>query len=71
MENINKSIRKHERAIKILEAYKESDRRFNDHKQRLERNEKLFGLDVQDWNKKSMVANFNIGLRLAQMYENL
>jgi hypothetical protein len=42
MENINKSIRKHERAIKILEAYKESDRRFNDHKQRLERNEKTF-----------------------------
>jgi hypothetical protein len=64
MENINKSIRKHERAIKILEAYKESDRRFNDHKQRLERNEKLFGLDVQDWNKKRMVANFNIGLTI-------
>ena len=71
MENLELEIKKHERAIKILEAYKESDRRFNDHKQRLERNEKLFGLDVQDWNKKRMVANFNIGLRLAQMYENL
>lgn len=71
MENINKSIRKHERAIKILEAYKESDRRFNDHKQRLERNEKLFGLEFKEWNYKRMVANFNIGLRLAQMYENL
>lgn len=71
MENINKSIRKHERAIKILEAYKESDRRFNNHKKQLESNERLFGWDLSDWNKKRMVANFNIGLRLAQMYENL
>ena len=71
MENLELEIKKHERAIKILEAFKESDRRFNDHKRRLEEQETLFGLDVQDWNKKRMVANFNIGLRLARMYENL
>jgi hypothetical protein len=71
MENLELEIKKHERAIKILEAYKEADRRFNDHKSRIERNERLFGLDVQDWNKQRMIANFNIGLRLARMYENL
>jgi len=71
MENLELEIKKHERAIKILEAYKESDRRFNDHKRRLEEQETLFGLDVSSWNKKRMIANFNIGLRLARMYENL
>ena len=71
MENLELEIRKHERAIKILEAYKESDRRFNDQKDRIERNERLFGWDVSDWNKQRMIANFNIGLRLARMYENL
>ncbi len=71
MENLEIEIKKHERAIKILEAYKESDRRYNDHKNRIERNDRLFGLDLQDWNKKRMIINFNIGLRLARMYENL
>ena len=71
MENLELEIKKHERAIKILEAFKESDRRCNDHKRRLKEQETLFGLDVQNWNKKRMIANFNIGLRLARMYENL
>jgi hypothetical protein len=71
MENLELEIKKHERAIKILEAYKESDRRYNDHLGRLERNEKLFGWEVKSWNKQRMIANFNIGLRLARMYENL
>ena len=71
MENLELEIKKHERAIKILEAFKESDRRFNDHKRRLKEQETLFGLDVQNWNKKRIIANFNIGLRLARMYENL
>ena len=71
MENLELEIKKHERAIKILEAYKESDRRFNDHKDRFERNERLFGWEVKSWNKKRMIINFNIGLRLARMYENL
>jgi hypothetical protein len=71
MENLEIEIKKHERAIKILEAYKESDRRYNDHLGRLERNEKLFGLEVKSWNKQRMIANLNIGLRLARMYENL
>lgn len=71
MENLELEIKKHERAIKILEAYKESDRRFNNHKRRLESNQRLFGWDVSDWNKQRMIINFNIGLRLAQMYENL
>jgi hypothetical protein len=71
MENLELEIKKHERAIKILEAYKESDRRFNEHLRRLEEQETLFGLDVRDWNKQRMIANFNIGLRLARMYANL
>jgi hypothetical protein len=71
MEAIDQHIKKHERAIKILEAYKESDRRYNDHLRRFERNEKLFGWEVKSWNKQRMIANFNIGLRLARMYENL
>jgi hypothetical protein len=68
---MEEQIKKHERALKILEAYKEADRRYNDHLKRFENNEKLFGWDVQDWNKQRMIANFNIGLRLARMYENL
>jgi hypothetical protein len=68
---MEEQIKKHERALKILEAYKEADRRYNDHLGRLKRNEKLFGWDVQDWNKQRMITNFNIGLRLARMYENL
>jgi len=68
---MEEQIKKHERALKILEAYKEADRRYNDHLGRLERNENLFGWDVQDWNKQRMITNFNIGLRLARMYENL
>jgi len=71
MENLELEIKKHERALKILEAYKESERRFNEHLRRLEEQETLFGLDVRDWNKQRMIANFNIGLRLARMYENL
>jgi hypothetical protein len=71
MEAIDQHIKKHERALKILEAYKESDRRYNDHLKRFERNEKLFGLEVKSWNKQRMIANLNIGLRLARMYENL
>ena len=46
MENLELEIKKHERAIKILEAYKESDRRYNHHLSRFERNEKLFGWDA-------------------------
>jgi hypothetical protein len=68
---MEEQIKKHERALKILEAYKEADRRYNDHLRRFENNEKLFGWEVQDWNKQRMIANFNIGLRLARMYENL
>jgi len=71
MENINKSIRKHERAIKILEAYKEADRRYNDHLRRFTEHERLFGWDMDCWHKKQMAVNLNIGLRLARMYENL
>jgi hypothetical protein len=71
MENLEIEIKKHERALKILEAYKESDRRYNDHLKRFERNEKLFGLEVKSWNKQRMIINLNIGLRLARMYENL
>jgi len=68
---MEEQIKKHERALKILEAYKEADRRYNDHLRRFQNNERLFGLDVQDWNKQRMIINFNIGLRLARMYENL
>lgn len=70
MENINKSIRKHERAIKILEAYKESDRRYNYHAKILQENRLVRGFD-DSWHNQRMNANFNIGMRLAIMYENL
>ena len=70
MENINKSIRKHERAIKILEAYKESDRRYTNHAKVLQENRLVKSFD-DSFHMQRMIINFNIGLRLAQMYENL
>jgi hypothetical protein len=70
MENINKSIRKHERAIKILEAYKESDRRYTRHAKKLQDNRLVTKWDGS-WDTQRMIINFNIGLRLARMYENL
>jgi hypothetical protein len=71
MEAIDQHIKKHERAIKILEAYKESDRRYNDHLRRFTEHEEMFGWDMSCWHKKQMAVNLNIGLRLARMYENL
>jgi hypothetical protein len=71
MENLEIEIKKHERAIKILEAYKEADRRYNDHLRRFVRNERLFGWEVTSFNRERMKVNLNIMLRLARMYENL
>jgi len=68
---MEEQIKKHERALKILEAYKEADRRYNDHLRRFNEHEKMFGWDMNSWHKKRMAVNFNISLRLARMYENL
>lgn len=70
MQNIDKTIRKHERAIKILEAYKECDRRYTKHARVLQDNRLVKKFD-DSWHTQRMIANFNIGLRLAAMYENL